>query len=90
MQQMSKCAAMQIHAVTECSNLHLNNIAINKAHEFKDLGVIIDENFKFTPHINHAVAKASVRACLIRNCFVSKDVLTLMHSIKTYIRPILE
>jgi len=34
---------MQIHAVTECSNLHLNNIAITKVHEFKDLGVIIDE-----------------------------------------------
>jgi len=57
---------MQIHAVTECSNLHLNNIAITKAHEFKNLGVIIDENLKFTSHINHAVAKASVRACLIR------------------------
>jgi len=29
----SKCAAMQSHAVTECSNLHLNNIAITKAHD---------------------------------------------------------
>jgi len=86
----SKCAAMQIHAVTECSNLHLNNIAITKAHEFKDLGVIIDENLKFTSHINHAVAKASVRACLIRKCFVSKDVPTLMRAFKTYVRPILE
>jgi len=66
----SKYAAMQIHAVTECSNLYLNNIAITKAHEFKDL--------------------ASVRACLIRKCFVSKDVATLMRAFKTYVRPILK
>ena len=69
---------MQIHAVAECSNWHLNNTTITKANEFKDLGVIINENLKFTSHINHVVAKASVRACLIRKCFVSKDVPTLI------------
>ena len=86
----SKCATMQIHAVAECSNLRLNSTTITKANEFKDLGVIIDENLKFTSHINHVVAKASVRACLIRKCFVSKDVPTLIRAFKTYIRPILE
>ena len=55
----SKCATMQIHAVAECSNLRLNSITVTKANEFKDLGVIIDENLKFTSHINHVVAKAT-------------------------------
>jgi len=31
-----------------------------------------------------------VRACLIRKCFVSKDVHTLVRSFKTYVRPILQ
>jgi small nuclear ribonucleoprotein (snRNP)-like protein len=59
----SKRATMRIHAVDKCFNLHLNNVTITKTNEFKDLGVIIDENLEFTSHINHAVAKAIVRAC---------------------------
>jgi len=61
-----------------------------QANEFKDLGVIIDDSLKFTSHLNHAVAKASVQACLMRKCFVSKDVPTLSRAFKTYLRPILE
>ena len=83
---------MQIHAVNECFSLHLNNITITKADEFRDLLVIMDENLKFTSHVNHAVAEAIVRVCLSRKCFVSKDVptLRLIRAFKTYIRSILE
>ena len=85
-----KCATMPIYEVTECSNLHLNSITMTRANEFKDLGFIIDENLKFILHINHVIAKASVRACLIRKCFVSKNVPTLIHAFKTHVWPILE
>jgi len=74
---------MQIHAVPECSNLHLNYITLITANNLIDLAVIIDESLKFTSHINHAVAKASVRCCLLRKCFVSFVLF------KTYVRPIL-
>jgi len=63
---------MQIHAVIECSDLYLNSNTKAKTNTFEDLGNIIDENFIFTSHINHDVAKASVQAWLIREYFVSK------------------
>jgi len=47
----SKCTTMQVHAVTECPNLHLNNITLIKVNEFRDLGVIIYESLKFASHI---------------------------------------
>ena len=81
---------MQLRTTTECPNLYLNSIIITKASEFEDLGVIINENLKFISHIYRVVAKASVRACLIRKCFVLRDAPTLIRAFKTYVRPILE
>ena len=86
----SKCATMRINALADCSDLYLNNIAISNVKEFKDLGVVVDDNLKFTSHINHVVAKASARACLIHKCFVSRDVHTLTRAYKPLIRPLLE
>ena len=81
---------MRINASVDCSDLYLNNIAISSVKEFKDLGVVIDENLKFASYINHVVANASARAGLIHECFVSKDKHTLTRAYKTYVRPLLE
>ena len=86
----SKCATMQINALSDCPGLCLNNIALSNVKEFKDLGVVIDDGLKFTSHVNQVVAKASARACLIHKCFVSRDVHTLTRAYKTYVRPLLE
>jgi hypothetical protein len=86
----SKCATMQINTLPGCPDLCLNNIALSNVKEFKDLGVVIDNNLKFTSHVNYVVAKASARACLIHKCFVSKDVHTLTRAYKAYVRPLLE
>ena len=81
---------MQINALSDCPGLCLNNIALSNVKEFKDLGVVIDDSLKFTSHVNNAVAKASARACLIHKCFASRDVHTLSHAYKTYVKPLLE
>ena len=57
--------------------------------EINDLGEVIDNKLSFTSHINRVVAQASVRANLIKKCFVSKDVSTLIHAYKVYVRPLL-
>ena len=55
-----------------------------------DLGVVIDNNLKFSYHVNKIVTKAHRRANLILRCFVSKDLLSLTNAFKVYVRPILE
>ena len=56
----------------------INNNVIKTVDEYRDLGVIVDNNLRFKSHIDHIVAKANTRACLIHKCFVSKDVNTLV------------
>jgi hypothetical protein len=51
---------------------------------------VIDNKLSFTSLINSVVAQASVRAYLIRKCFVSKDVSTLIRAYKVYVRPLRE
>jgi len=41
-----------------------------------DLGVTIDNQLKFSDHINRIVCKAHKRANLIIRCFVCKDIQT--------------
>jgi hypothetical protein len=57
----SKCAAMQIRSLHKPVQLHLDSSAINATTEFEDLGVRIDDNLKFTSHINYIVSKAHAR-----------------------------
>jgi hypothetical protein len=81
---------MQINTLLGCLDLCINNITLSNVKEFKDLGVVIDDSFKFTSHVNNVVAKASARACLIHKCFVSRDVHTLTCTYQTYVIPLLE
>ena len=78
---------MSIHNFSiDDTSMHLGTCVT----EISDLGVLIDNKLSFTSHINRVVAQASVRANLIKKCFVSKDVSTLIHAYKVYVRPLLE
>jgi len=55
-----------------------------------DLGVCYDRHFSFRPHINHIVAKASLRAKLILKCLVTCDPKLLSKAFSVFVRPILE
>ena len=53
--------------------------------------MLIDSNLSFVEHINHIVAKAHARACLIHECFfVCRDTSNLVRAFMTYVRPLLE
>jgi len=86
-----KCAVMSIHNFNiDDANMHLGSYVLPSVTEINDLGVLIDNKLSFTSHINRVVAQASVRANLIKKCFVSRDVSTLIHAYKVYVRPLLE
>jgi len=58
----------------------------------KDLGVLINDELTFSPHINSIVHlhKACCRSILIFKSFVSRNTKTLVRAFITYVRPILE
>lgn len=55
-----------------------------------DLGVTVDHELKFSPHINLMVRKALTRSNLLMKCFLSRDRSTLVRAFVVYIRPMLE
>ena len=65
--------------------MHLCTYVLPSVTEINDLGVVIDNKLSFTSRINRGVvAQASVRANLIKKCFVSKDVSTLIRAYKVW------
>jgi hypothetical protein len=71
-------------------NYTLNDINISKASACKDLGVIIDHQLSFTPHINDIVFRAHARASAIHKCFLSRDRATLVRASTTCVRLLLD
>jgi hypothetical protein len=86
-----KCAVMSVHnSNTVDTHMHLGSYVLPSVTEINDLGVLIDNKLSFRSHINRVVAQASIRANLIKKCFVSKDISTLIRAYKVYVRPLLE
>ena len=86
-----KCAIMSIHNFNiDDTSMHLSTCVLPSVTEINYLGVVINNKLSFTSHIHRVVAQASVRANLIKKCFISKDVSTLILAHKVYVRPLLE
>jgi len=88
-------------STNKCNVLHLGkrnqkfpysicNQDLNSVCCVSDLGVVLSEDLKVANHCNVIVKKARTRAILIRRCFLSKDIHTLVWAFKVYVRPILE
>ena len=86
-----KCCALSIGKTSrDCLPLLLGQHVLPIVNEVSDLGIVIDNNLKFSCHVNKIVSKAHRRANLILRCFVSRDSLSLTKAFKVYVRPILE
>ena len=68
----------------------LNNTILSKSTEERDLGVLIDNNLKFTRHIKGIVAKANRMIGLIRISFENIDENMFTNLYNTLIRPLIE
>ena len=55
-----------------------------------DLGVVMDNQLTFKPHINGIVVCAKQRAALILRCFYTRDPQLLIKAFTVYVRPLLE
>jgi len=56
----------------------------------QDLDVTVENNLKFSSHINNIITRASARANLIHKCFMSKEVSLLCRAFTVYVRPLLQ
>jgi len=64
--------------ITNCKvSMSLNSNTLAVVNEVKDLGVFVDSHLTF----HHHIEKIVVRAKLILNCFVSRDVSTVMRAL---------
>ena len=87
--------------VNKCSTLHLgssnshfvyglNGIPLSSPGLVKDLGLLLDESLKFTPHISAIISKARSRCGIFLKSFVSRDPQVMKRFFVVYVRPLLE
>ena len=84
-----KCAFMSI-GKSDISFYSQNNTLIPKYSNFRDLGIVFDDNIKFNIHINNICSKDYVISNIICRCFISNNSYYLVKACTTYIRPLLE
>ena len=84
-----KCAFMSI-GKSDISFYSLNNTLIPKYSNFRDLGIVFDDNIKFNIHINNICSKAYVISNIICRCFISNNLYYLVTAYTTYIPPLLK
>ena len=90
----SKCVVLHVSKPSKTSSnnqcFYLNDHQISSKPNFKDLGVYISEDLKWSHHISYIVRNASVSLYNILKCFKSNNIWTLLKLYKTYVRPKLE
>ena len=72
------------------TNLLLGDNSLTVFDTVKDLGVLVDSNLSFSPHIDSVISKAKQRMYLIFKSFESRDIALFTFAYKTYILPILD
>jgi len=91
---VDKCFRLRVGLIKSAPNatytLYGNQRSL--VNEARDLGVLIDAQLSFKPHVNVIVAKAHMRAGQIGllRCFLSRDTETLVRAFITHVRPLLE
>ena len=71
-------------------NLHLNSSSISKVFEHKHLGIIFNNAFTWSNHIDYVVRKASKAISLVSRNKHSFNRLSLIKLFNTLVRPIIE
>ena len=71
-------------------NFHINNEAIPKVEQVRDLGVMISDQLKWTKHINKIRSKSNILSHIILRTFSPNNTSLLVNLFKTYIRPTME
>ena len=87
-----KCAILKIKkkSVQESSNFYIKHHLIKDVSKFKDLGILVSNDLKWSSHIDSICHNASITLYQITKSFNSKNIWTWLKLFNTYIRPKLE
>ena len=69
---------------------HINNIEISHSSSVTDLGILMQCNLNFAPHISNIITKAAQRSAAFFRGFISRDLQLVRKVFTVFIRPILE
>ena len=75
---------------SDTSSFSIGQHQLESIKNFKDLGILISGDLKWSKHINYITSKASVSLYHIMKVFNSKNIWTLLKLYTTYVRPKLE
>ncbi len=85
-----KSAVLHFGAKNPRLSYDLNCRELGNVKEFRDLGVIMSSDLKFSQHCNIIAAKAMQRLGILFRAFKTKNWKTLVKAYTTYVRPLLE
>lgn len=87
---VQKCLTFPIGKNNSKFTYSLENFDLKSEVNIKDLGVHLSSDLNFSNHCNQVVSRAKRIGYMLRRCFVSRDVPTLIKAFVIYVRPILE
>ena len=90
---VKKCGTLLLKGkmnYVDTEDLFIGDDSLAVLENVKDLGVIIDCNLCFTPHIDGVISKAKQRIFLIFKSFKSRNIDLFIFAYKVYVLPILE
>jgi hypothetical protein len=85
-----KCGVLYLGKQKTRSRYFINNTPIPEVDSIRDLGVIVDNELKFSDHVSHVIKIAYFKAYQILKAFKTRNLNTLMFAYKVYVRPHLE
>ena len=68
----------------------IDSTTLAKTPYFRDLGIIISEDLKWTQHVQSIYNSAAVKSYQVLKCFKTRNIGILLRLFKTYVRPKLE
>ena len=87
---VSKCNLLHLRPLHSYGEYNINGVVISPSNLVKDLGVLIDNKFKFHNHSSVVASKANHMLTIVSKSFQYMDDNILLNLYKSFVRPIVE
>jgi len=85
---LQKCTILHLGRNNTHHNYSVNIVSLPDVTVVTDLGVLVDNNLRFTKHCRSIVNKANHRSSLILKSFQSRNPLLLFRAFTVFVRPL--
>jgi hypothetical protein len=85
-----KCSVLHLGFNNQNIPYYLNDFPFHRVNQIRDLGILLDNNIKWTPQCIKVAKRAHSLLTIISKSFVSREPTTLLKIYKAYVLPILD